>query len=465
MEEICDGLCYGLARNVVDVLFSGQTPLGPVLLTGGVANNPAVAQHIRDLIGLALIVARYSCEALGAALCLLGQADRQTRVQPLSVETIIIPHSFEKQLCHDPIELKRSDYPVFTSLDAYTEARWDASNPVEVALYEDLGPLAGQGVYLGIDVGSTSTKAVLMARTRCVVAGFYTRTAGRPVNATQNLLAAIDALLEKQKADLDIVGVATTGSGRKFAGSILGADLIIDEITTHAKAAVALHPVVDTIIEIGGQDSKFTTLQSGRVTFSAMNAVCAAGTGSFIEEQAQKLDCPLEQISEHTAHQRSPMASDRCTVFMERDINHYLSQGYSVNEVLAAVLHSVVENYLSKVAIESSIGTNITFQGATARNKSLVAAMEQRLQKPIFVSRFCHLTGAMGSALALADRGVDKTSFKGLGLYKRNIPIRSEVCELCTNHCKITVAQVEGIDTAYGFLCGRDYSTKKRCQQ
>jgi predicted CoA-substrate-specific enzyme activase len=461
LEEICDGLCHGLAKNVVDVLFSGQTPLGPVLLTGGVANNLAVAGHIRDLIGLALIVASYPCEAVGAALCLLSQEDRQAPAQPLSADSMIIPQSFEKQLYHDPVELTRSDYPAFANPHGYTETRWDTSNPVEVDLYKNLEPLAGQAVYLGIDVGSTSTKAVLMTRTGRVVAGFYTRTAGRPVNATQNLLAAIDALLEKQKVDLEISGVATTGSGRKFAGRIVGADLMIDEITAHAKAAIALNPAVDTIIEIGGQDSKFTTLQNGRVTFSAMNAVCAAGTGSFIEEQAQKLDCPLERISARTAHQRSPMASDRCTVFMERDINHYLSSGYSVDEVLAAVLHSVVENYLNKVAIESSIGATITFQGATAKNKSLVAAMEQRLQKPIFVSRFCHLTGAMGSVLAMAEQGVEKTGFKGLGLYKQDIPIRSEICELCTNHCKITVAKVEGKDTAYGFLCGRDYQTKK----
>ncbi|MEJ2659126.1 MAG: acyl-CoA dehydratase activase [Desulfobacteraceae bacterium] len=462
LEEICDGLCYGLAKNVVDVLFSGQTPLGPVLLTGGVAQNIAVAGHLRDLIGLEIIVAQLPCEAAGAALCLLDRKDRKKLSKPLSAKDIIIPQSFEKQLCHDPIELKRSHYPAFDRHHTYSEAAWDAANPVEVDVYEDFEPLAGQAFYLGIDIGSTSTKAALMTAKRRVAAGFYTRTAGRPVNATQNLMAAIDRLLAKQKADVTIIGVATTGSGRKFAGNIVGADLILDEITAHAKAAVALKPEVDTIIEIGGQDSKFTTLQSGRVTFSAMNAVCAAGTGSFIEEQAQKLGCALARISALSEHRQSPLASDRCTVFMERDINHYLSRGYSVNEVLAAVLHSVVENYLGKVAIESSIGDTITFQGATAKIKSLVAVMEQRLQKPIHVSRFCHLTGAMGCALALADQGATQTGFKGLALYQHDIPIRSEICELCTNHCKITVAQVQGHETAYGFLCGRDYQTHKR---
>jgi predicted CoA-substrate-specific enzyme activase len=462
LEEICDGLCRGLAKNVVDVLFSGQTPLGPVLLTGGVARNPAVVGHLRDLIDLELIVAELPCEAAGAALCLWDRPDRVQRTRPISPQDIIIPQSFEKQLCKDPIELKCSDYPDFTRHQVYVEAGRDAANPVEVDLYQDPAPLTGRGFYLGIDIGSTSTKAVLMAPDRSVVAGFYTRTAGRPVNATQNLLAAIDGLLRRQAAQIDIIGVATTGSGRKFAGRIVGADLVLDEITAHAKAAVALNPAVDTIIEIGGQDSKFTTLQSGRVTFSAMNAVCAAGTGSFIEEQAQKLGCPLDRISALTEHRQSPLASDRCTVFMERDINHYLSTGYTVNEVLAAVLHSVVENYLNKVAIESSIGTAITFQGAPAKIKSLVAAMEQRLQKPIHVSRFCHLTGALGSALALAEQGVQQTRFKGLGLHRHHIPIRSEICGLCTNHCKITVAQVKGEETAFGFLCGRDYQTRRR---
>ena len=176
----------------------------------------------------------------------------------------------------------------------------------------------------------------------------------------------------------------------------MGADIIMDEITAHARAACEIDPDVDTIIEIGGQDSKFTTLKNGRVTFSVMNKVCAAGTGSFIEEQARKLGCPLAEYSSRTEGRRSPIVSDRCTVFMERDMNHYLSEGYAVEEVLASVLHAVRENYLTKVAVEGAIGNTIFFQGATAKNRALVAAFEQRLQKPIHVSRYCHLTGAWG---------------------------------------------------------------------
>ncbi len=144
---------------------------------------------------------------------------------------------------------------------------------------------------------------------------------------------------------------------------------------------------------------------------------------------------------------------------MERDLNHYLSEGYSRGEVLAAVLHSVRENYLNKVAVESAIGDTIVFQGATARNRALVAAFEQRIGKPILVSPYCHLTGALGVALTLRDEGVRSSAFRGLGLHRKRIPLRSETCDLCTNHCKLSVAQVEGDTVAYGFLCGRDYET------
>jgi predicted CoA-substrate-specific enzyme activase len=194
-----------------------------------------------------------------------------------------------------------------------------------------------------VDIGSTSTKAVIMARDKTVMAGLYTRTSGRPIEAAQTLLEAMHDLALKRGIRYNFLGVGTTGSGRKFVGTILGADIALDEITAHARAACELDPEVDTIIEIGGQDSKYTTLRNGMVTFSIMNNVCAAGTGSFIEEQRARLDCPLSEYPARTAGISAPLASDRCTVFMERDINNYLNEGYSVEEALASVLHSIRE--------------------------------------------------------------------------------------------------------------------------
>jgi predicted CoA-substrate-specific enzyme activase len=463
LAQICDGLCYGLARNIVDTLFSDADVSGPILITGGVSRNRAVVKHIQSLTGKAIIAdGTEYYQASGAALNLLDEFKSPSPLVVKSIDDLFIPQKTRRQYFHAPLALQLSNYPDFDGIESYEFNVGDSTFrfPVEVDIYEDLKAVKLVNVYLGIDVGSTSTKAVLINRENSVLAGFYTRTAGKPVAAVQAILAAIDDMVQKKGFGLKIIGAGTTGSGRKLIAKIIGADVVIDEITSHARAGIEIDPRIDTIIEIGGQDSKFTTLKNGRVTFSTMNSVCAAGTGSFIEEQAQKLGCPLSDYSGRTEYRKSPMVSDRCTVFMERDLNHYLSEGYTVNEVLASVLHSVRENYLTKVANEKSIGKIITFQGATAKNKALVAAFEQRLGRPIRVSRYCHLTGALGTALILSDRKTSITGFRGLNLYEKHIPLRSEICELCTNHCKLTVAEIDGQPVAYGFLCGRDYETR-----
>jgi len=463
LEQICDGLCYGLAKNIVDTLSMDRELRTPILFTGGVSRNRAVVAHIQSIIGKALLLDETGVYgAFGAALLLAGELRWEDILQIRSVDEIWVQRIVQKDYFHDPLELKLSSYPEFGGVELYEYAAGDSlsSYPVEVDIYEALSPSDPYEAYLGVDIGSTSTKAVLLKEDNNVLVGVYTCTAGRPVAAVQRLFASIADIIETKKIDLRIMGVGTTGSGRKFAGKILGADIIIDEITAHTRAACEIDPDVDTIIEIGGQDSKFTTLKNGRVTFSIMNNVCAAGTGSFIEEQARKLGCPLAEYSSRSEGRQSPIVSDRCTVFMERDMNHYFSEGYAVNEVLASVLHAIRENYLTKVAVEGSIGDTIFFQGATAKNRALVAAFEQRLQRPIHVSKYCHLTGALGAALILRDQGIRETGFRGIDLHRKTITVESEVCELCTNHCKITLAHVAGETVAYGFLCGREYDQK-----
>ncbi len=464
LEEICDGLCYGLAKNVVDTLFPDERPNRPIIFSGGVSRNGSVVRHIEAMVGAEIIVEKSLYGAVGAALNLANDLHEHDRLNISSADDIIRRQKSDKKYAFEPLDLKLSDYPDFDSADKYEYFPKDSTplDSVEVDIYGDLHGGQPISAYLGIDIGSTSTKAILVQENKKVLAGFYTRTAGRPVKAVQGLFSSLDDLVERRGIDLHIIAAGTTGAGRKFSGRIIGADLIVDEITAHARAAVEINPDVDTIIEIGGQDSKFTTLKNGMVTFSVMNTVCAAGTGSFIEEQAQKLGCPLSEYSTRTERQKSPIVSDRCTVFMERDVNHYFSEGYTVDEALAAVLHSITENYLTMVAVENSIGDVVFFQGATAKNRALVSAFEQRLNKPLYVSKYCHLTGALGAALILIDQAVSETTFKGLDLHKKRIPIKSEACELCTNHCKITVAKVDEETVAYGFLCGRDYDTKKR---
>jgi predicted CoA-substrate-specific enzyme activase len=456
-EEISDGLCHGLAKNIVDTLFSADTPPGEILFCGGVSRNRAVAGHIEKLASISLKVPEQGnlYGAIGAVLCFLEEVQEIPPLLLTSPAAILRSSAALKQYHYPPLQLSHSRYPDFSSLERY-EYGGEHNNPVEVDIYQALN--GEERVYLGVDIGSTSTKAVILNEQEEVLAGLYTRTAGRPLPAVQHIFEAISGIEKAKNIRFEVVRCATTGSGRKFIGKIIGADIVLDEITAHARAAIQLDPNVDTIIEIGGQDAKFTTLQNGRVTSSTMNNVCAAGTGSFIEEQAARLGCAIDEYGARAEGVSSPMASDRCTVFMERDINHHLSEGFSVNEVLASALHSVRENYLMKVASEKNIGNSIFFQGATAKNRPLVAAFEQRLQKPIMVSKYCHLTGALGGALiAREEMKHGSTSFRGLGLSRKHIPVSSEVCELCNNNCKISIADTPSGKVAYGFLCGREY--------
>jgi len=461
LAEISDGLCFGLAKNVVDTLFAGHEIRLPLVLAGGVSRNQAVARHIGEMLETELIIDDYShlYGALGASLSLADEISEDTEIEISNIDDILVREKHEKSYFYEPLQLQYSEYPDFTSLYKYeyTSKYFPMATPVEVDVYEEIQSINGVDCYAGIDIGSTSTKAVLTDNDGTVLAGLYTRTSGRPLEAVQTIFESIDDIKCRYSIEFNIKGIGTTGSGRKFIGEIIGSDLILDEISAHARAAFQLDEEVDTIIEIGGQDAKFTTMNKGMVTLSIMNNVCAAGTGSFIEEQANKLNCSLHEYSDRAENVKAPLSSDRCTVFMERDLNHYLNENYDVNEILASVLHSVRENYLSKVAEEGSIGKKIFFQGATAKNKALVAAFEQRLERPIMVSKFCHLTGALGVALNIIDMDMVDTTFRGLELYKETIPVTSEVCDLCNNNCKLKIAKVNNDSVAYGFLCGRDY--------
>jgi predicted CoA-substrate-specific enzyme activase len=475
LEEICDGLSHGLARNITETLFNNNIPNNPVIFCGGVSRNKAVVKHISDLLKAELIVDDYShlYGSIGAAINLINDKNNG-KTNYCAVQLTIPADVFksdkkDKKYYYSTLDIKLSNYPVFEGIEKYefTSKKYTLVPPVEIDIYKNINSGKEYSIYLGMDIGSTSTKAVLMDNDKKVIAGFYTRTSGRPVEAIQVVFESIDDFISEKNIQLNFIAAGSTGSGRKFIKEITGADVALDEITAHARAAFELCNETDTIIEIGGQDSKFTTMKNGMVTFSIMNNVCAAGTGSFIEEQAKKLNCPLSDYSGRAENSRAPLSSDKCTVFMERDLNFYLSDGYSVDEVLASVLHSVRENYLTKVAKIANIGNKIFFQGATAKNKALVAAFEQRLGKPIMVSKYCHLTGALGVALHLLDdkhiidNKTFKTSFRGIEIYRNPIPVKTEVCELCTNHCKIKVAEVNNSYVAFGFLCGRDYETKK----
>ncbi len=464
VDAICESLCKGLADNINNTVFSREPLCLPLLMTGGVSKNRVVRKYLERTCRSEFLshIDSHLFGAIGAALLLLREKnyDRISVIE--SFKEILTGENAQKEYFYQPLSLTKTGYPDFENNESFcfTPVASLHTAKVETDIYTELLRGTVYNVYAGIDIGSTSTKCIMIGPDRKPVAGFYTYTSGKPLTAVKSILEAIEHIQIKKNIEFKITGIGTTGSGRTFIGRILNVDLIVDEITSHARAAYELNPETDTIIEIGGQDAKFTLIQNGTVTFSQMNSVCAAGTGSFLQEQAKKVGCSILDYPLKAEKVRSPLASDRCAVFMERDISQLFSNGYSVNEILATALHSVTENYLKKVAIEASIGQNICFQGATAKNRSLVAAFEQRLNKPVYVSKYCHLTGALGTALMLLEEGCVKTAFRGIGICREEIKIETENCTLCVNNCCISVANVSGEKVAFGFMCGRDYETK-----
>jgi predicted CoA-substrate-specific enzyme activase len=480
LEAVCAGLCEGLAATLADSLVKGRELSEPVGIVGGVARNAAIVAALGRALGKTVLAPAHAhlAGAIGAALLgreerldiemlLRGSSRRRTTRPPLPSGVPAAGAAAEVKPGMDAGGFDfRQDGEVEVMLPAGT-AR--AANPAARGAAAAAGPLAGQKAgfhYLGVDVGSTSTKSVLLDERGKFVGGFYTATAGRPVEAMRKLLASMHAVHGDGMEAGRLAAAATTGSGRAMIRELFQAEMAIDEITAHARAAVHLDPAVDTILEIGGQDSKFTRLRDGEVYFSTMNYACAAGTGSFIEEQALRLGVSLERFAAMASGSEAPYTSDRCTVYMERDLGLLLAEGWSSEAVAAAVLHSVRDNYLSKVVGRSPLGEHIVFQGATGRNPALVAAFEQRLARPIHVSPFCHLTGAMGAALLAREAFAEARGRKSAFLREAGgIELSQEACALCANRCLLTVASVEGRRAGWGMKCGREYAARKRAEE
>ncbi|MCD8141233.1 MAG: acyl-CoA dehydratase activase [Planctomycetaceae bacterium] len=464
VDAIAAGLCVGLGNSTVDGLLSGRALVGKTAIIGGVAINSVVAGSVRDKLGVEVmvpenpnLVGAYGAAAVALRRYLADSESMQFDFLPLFDYKETATATASKDELRPPLELKLSTYPDFKWHD-----HWVNEDGSEIAITR---PHTGAvRVTFGVDIGSTSTKAVFLDRERKVVGWIYRKTAGNPIRAVQLLMKAAREMETRGGFTLDIKGVGTTGSGRKMIGELIGADLATNEITAHASAAVFIDPQVDTIIELGGQDAKFTQLQNGMVYNSIMNYVCAAGTGSFIEEQSLKLGIPLAEYADRAMGKPCPLTSDRCTVYMERDLDLLLARGWNKDQVAAAVLHSVRDNYLNKVVGGMYIGDHVYFQGATARNKALVAAFEVELGKEIKVSPYCHLTGALGMCILVDERIPEaqrSIRFKGLQFADVKVQVDYETCELCHNNCNLSLIKTDGGVLAWGLKCGRDYGEKK----
>ncbi|MEW6065368.1 2-hydroxyglutaryl-CoA dehydratase [Desulforamulus profundi] len=310
--------------------------------------------------------------------------------------------------------------------------------------------------YLGIDVGSVSTNIVIVTEQNEVVTSLYLRTRGRPIEALQ---AGLKEAAAEIPSDLEISGVGTTGSGRFLAGVMVGADVIKNEITAHAVAASLVEPNVQTVLEIGGQDSKIIILRNGVVTDFAMNTVCAAGTGSFLDQQASRLSIPIQEFGGLALKSTSSVRiAGRCTVFAESDMIHKQQMGHRVEDIINGLCEALVRNYLNNVGKGKEILPPILFQGGVAANEGIKAAFERALGFDVQVPKHYNVMGALGAAQLAREelsRG-GKTKFKGFDVTSLSYKTRSFECNDCSNLCEIVeVLENDATIGRWGSRCGK----------
>ena len=311
-------------------------------------------------------------------------------------------------------------------------------------------------LYLGIDVGSVSTNLILIDDHGQIHYKEYLRTQGQPIPVVQGGLAGIARVMP----GIQIKAVGTTGSGRQLAGAIVGADIVKNEITAHAVAATHFQPDVQTVIEIGGQDSKIIILREGVVTDFAMNTVCAAGTGSFLDQQAARLGIPIADFGEIALRSHNPVRiAGRCTVFAESDMIHKQQVGHGISDILAGLCAAMVRNYMNNVGKGKEIRPPVLFQGGVAANVGMRKALEDELGCPVVVPLAFDVMGALGSALLAKDhveRNGLVTGFRGFSISDANYSVDSFECSDCANHCEIiNISMDEQLMARWGSRCGR----------
>ncbi|HVP78697.1 MAG TPA: acyl-CoA dehydratase activase [Thermodesulfobacteriota bacterium] len=449
--DIVAGLCYALARNFKSNIGKGKKFVKPISFQGGVAANAGMRKAFLEVLELSdgeLIVPDHfaSMGAIGAVLVALE--DKKSKKEWLGLDRL-------NQYLKDYREEQASLKPL--SLSPHHLIRRG-----QISLSSDHSREEKTEAYLGLDVGSISTNLVVIDREKRVLSKRYLMTAGRPIEAVR---AGLQEIGEEIGDRVEIKGVGTTGSGRYLTADFVGADLVRNEITAQATAAIHIDPNVDTIFEIGGQDSKYISVDHGVVVDFEMNKVCAAGTGSFLEEQAEKLDvCIKEEFGSLALSAEEPVRmGERCTVFIESDLVHHQQSGAQRDDLIAGLSYSIVQNYLNRVVGDRRVGNRIFFQGGTAFNKGVVAAFEKVLEKEIIVPENHDVTGAIGVALlALEERTWEQSGFKGFDLSQRRYEQTSFECKGCPNLCLIRKVSVEGEKPLfYGSRCEK-YDVIKR---
>jgi len=456
--DIVAGLCFAMVRNFKGQVIRGRDLVKPISFQGGVAANKGIKRAMLEVLQLKedeLIIPEHFA-VLGA----LGAAVTQETIQGTGAAA-------EGTLPEDTLQrirdyLDKREYKFFSLPPLVGDDYPINTEPVKIS------PAQPVDAYVGVDIGSISTNVVVIDRDNNVLARRYLMTASQPIEAVKKGLYEVGQELGDK---VIIKGAGSTGSGRYMTGEFFGADAIYNEITSHAKAASFMYPEVDTIFEIGGQDAKYVSLRDGTIVDFAMNKVCAAGTGSFLEEQAEKLDISInEEFGVLALSSKQPLdLGERCTVFMESQQNYCKQRGATREELVAGLAYSVVKNYLTKVVEDRIIGDHILFQGGTAFNRAVKAAFESVLGKKVKVPAHHDILGAIGVAMLAREEmetNGQQTRFRGFELANRKYELSSFECEGCSNRCEIHKVVFEGEKPLfYGSRCGLWDSQEKKEQR
>jgi len=442
LEDIIYGLHIGNARNYISTIVGNRELKEPIVFIGGLSLNALQLKAFKNYFP-DLIIPPHSTSlgALGVALMARDAKDKRV-VDPEEIRLITI---------------KEGELPIGERLEIKKTVFSDVRHSIPRILKN-----TQIKAYLGVDIGSTTTKYVLMDPSHQILDKMYVTTRGKPIEVTKELLLNIR---ERFGDGLKILGVATTGSGRHVVGDFLNADLMVDEITAHARGAVEVDPWVDTVFEIGGQDSKYIYIQNKNPLDFDMNKVCAAGTGSFLHELANKYGVNIVgEFQEIALSSKTPIKlAERCTVFMESDLVSYHQRGAKREDLLAGLCYAIVHNYLNRVVGKRKIGQRIMFLGGPSLNKGVVAAFEKVLNRPLIVPPNREVLGAYGAALFVKEymehKALGESKFRGIeSAINDMLSYEERICKAdpnCHNQCKLRIYDFDGRKSVWGGECGR----------
>ena len=445
VHDIVSGLCYALTRNFKSNIGKGKEFVKPIAFQGGVAANIGIVRAFEDVLGLRegeLIIPKYfkNMGSIGAALTVIEKGIYSPFKGFKKIDSYLRSRKSQKTNLH---KLAGDNYTINIK-------------PHKLSARKKID------AYVGVDVGSISTNIVVIDKDQNVLSRRYLMTAGKPLEAVRQGLLEVGKEVGKKVL---VKGVGVTGSGRYLTGEFIGADIVKNEITAHATAAAAVDKEVDTIFEIGGQDSKYISMENGAIVDFTMNKVCAAGTGSFLEEQSEKLNVSIKKdFGKRALDSCCPsQLGERCTVFMESDLNHHQQIGVPKDDLLAGLSYSIVLNYINRVVEKRKIGDTIFLQGGVAANRGVKAAFEKVTGKKIIVPPHHDIMGAIGSAMiAIDERAWNISGFKGFDLKDRKYEMSSFVCKDCSNICEIRKVSISGESPLhYGSRCGKFDDEKK----